>query len=64
MSANKKLNYYYIIAERCLELHGKKRPDLVELIPELEEVRHGTESLQTLEAERAVGPLVETEVTE
>ena len=33
----------------------------MELIPELEEVRSGTEALQVLEAERAVGPLVEAE---
>ena len=32
-----------------------RRPELVELIPELEEVRRGTEVLQALEAERAVG---------
>jgi hypothetical protein len=36
----------------------------VELIPELEEVRHGTEALQALEAERAVGPLVAAEAAE
>ena len=44
-----------------------RRPELVELIPELEEVRRGTEAieaLQALEAERAVGPLVETEAAE
>jgi serine/threonine protein kinase len=53
------------IAERCLELHRKKRPELVELIPELEEVRRGTEALlQALEAGRAVGPLVEAEASE
>ena len=44
------------IAERCIEMHRTKRPELVELISELEEVRHGTEALQALEAERAVGP--------
>jgi hypothetical protein len=38
-----------------------RRPELVELIPELEEVRCNTEALQALEAERAVGPLVEAE---
>jgi serine/threonine protein kinase len=54
----------YDIADRCLELNRKKRPDLVELIPELEEVRRGTETLQALEAERAVGPLVEAEAAE
>ena len=32
--------------------------------PELEEVRHTTETIQTLEEERSVGPLVETEVVE
>ena len=52
------------IAERCLEMHRKKRPELVELIPELEEVRRGTEALQALEAERAVGPWVEAEAAE
>ena len=52
------------IAERCLEMHRKKRPELVELIPELEEVRRGTEALQALEAERAVGPLVAAEAAE
>jgi hypothetical protein len=41
-----------------------RRPELVELIPELEEVRSGTEALQALEAERAVGPLVEAEAAE
>ena len=30
------------IAERCPEMHRKRRPELVELIPELEEVRRGT----------------------
>ena len=52
------------IAERCLELRRTRRPELVELIPELEEVRRGTEALQALGAERAVGPLVETEAAE
>ena len=33
------------IAERCLEARRKKRPELVELIPELEEMRRGTEAL-------------------
>ncbi len=46
------------------ELHRKKLPDLVELIPELEEVRRGTETLQALVAERTVGPLVEAEAAE
>ncbi len=41
-----------------------RRPELVELIPELEEVRRGTEALQELEAERAVRPLVEAEAAE
>jgi hypothetical protein len=36
----------------------------VELIPELEEVRRGTESLQTLESEPSVGLLVEDEAAE
>ncbi len=54
----------YDIADRCLELHRKKRPELVELIPELEEVRRGTEALQAQEAKRAVGPLVEAEAAE
>ena len=36
----------------------------MELIPELEEVRRGTEALQALEAERAVGPLVEAEAAQ
>jgi hypothetical protein len=50
----------FAIADRCLEhkLNRKKRPELVELIPELEEVRHGTEALQALEAERVVGPFM------
>jgi interleukin-1 receptor-associated kinase 4 len=52
------------IAERCLEARRTRRPELVELIPELEEVRRGTEALQALEAERAVGPLVEAEAAE
>ena len=30
------------IAERCLEARRTRRPELVELIPELEEVRRGT----------------------
>ena len=54
----------FAIADRCLEARRKKRPELVELIPELEEVRRGTEALQALEAERAVGPLVEAEAAE
>ena len=54
----------YDIADRCLELHRKKRPELVKLIPELEEVRRGTETLQALEAERAVRILVEAEAAE
>jgi hypothetical protein len=54
----------YAIADKCLELHRKKRPELVELIPELEEVRRGTEALQALEAERVVRPLVEAEAAE
>jgi interleukin-1 receptor-associated kinase 4 len=54
----------YDIADRCLELNRKKRPELVKLVPELEEVRRGTEALQALEAERAVGPLVEAEAAE
>jgi interleukin-1 receptor-associated kinase 4 len=33
------------IAERCLEARRTRRPELVELIPELEEVRRGTEAL-------------------
>ena len=41
-----------------------RRSELVELIPELEEVRRGTETLQDLEAERAVHPLVEAEAAE
>ncbi len=36
----------------------------MELIPELEEVRRGTEALQALEAVRAVGPLGEAEAAE
>ncbi len=36
----------------------------MELVPELEEVRHGTEALQALEAERVVGPLVGAEAAE
>jgi serine/threonine protein kinase len=54
----------YDIADRCLELNRKKRPELVKLVPELEEVRRGTEALQTLEAARAVGLLVEAEAAE
>jgi serine/threonine protein kinase len=54
----------YGIADRCLEARRKKRPELVELIPELEEVRRGTEALQALEAERAVGLLAEAEAAE
>jgi hypothetical protein len=52
------------IAERCLEARRTRRPELVELIPELEELRRGTEALQALDAERAVGPLVEAEAAE
>ena len=33
------------IADRCLGARRTRRPELVELIPELEEVRRGTESL-------------------
>ena len=35
----------FAIADRYLEARRKKRPELVELIPELEEVRRGTEAL-------------------
>jgi interleukin-1 receptor-associated kinase 4 len=35
----------YDIADRCLEARRKKRPELVELIPELEELRRGTHAL-------------------
>jgi interleukin-1 receptor-associated kinase 4 len=35
----------YGIADRCLEARRKKRPELVELIPELEELRRGTHAL-------------------
>jgi hypothetical protein len=41
-----------------------RRPELVELVPELEEVRRGTEALQPLEREQAVRPLVEAEAAE
>ena len=40
------------------------RPELMELIHGLEEVRRGTEVLQVLETERDVGPLVEAEAAE
>ena len=33
------------IADRCLEPRRTRRPTLVDLIPELEEVRHGAEAL-------------------
>ena len=39
-------------------------PDLVDLIPELEEVRHGTEALQALESDRTVRTSVEVETSE
>jgi serine/threonine protein kinase len=52
------------IADRCLEPRRHRRAELLDLIPELEEVRRGTEALQALEAERAVGPLVEAEAAE
>jgi hypothetical protein len=51
------------ITERCLS-RRTRRPELVDLIPELEEVRRGTEALPALEAERTVGPLVEAEAAE
>ena len=35
----------FAIADRCLESRRKKRPELLDLIPVLEEVRHGTEAL-------------------
>ena len=50
----------HIISERCLETCHT----LMKIIPELEEVRRGTEALQALEAERAVGPWVEAEAAE
>jgi len=34
-------------SQTFLEFRGKKRPELVELIPELEEVSRGTEALPT-----------------
>jgi hypothetical protein len=42
-------------------LNRKKRPERVELIPELEEVRHGTAAL---EAEKVGGPLVGADAAE
>jgi hypothetical protein len=51
------------ITQRCLA-RCTSRPELVELISELEEVRRVTEALQTLEAQRSVWPLVETEAVE
>ena len=54
----------YDITDRCLEFHRKKRPELVEFIPELVEVRHRTESLQALETEWVMGPWVEVEADE
>ena len=54
----------YDIADRCLKLNHKKHPELVHLIPELEEVRCGTETLQALEAQWSMGPLVEAEAVE
>ena len=35
----------YSIAERCLELRYTRRPEIVYIIPELEEVCRGTEAL-------------------
>jgi interleukin-1 receptor-associated kinase 4 len=61
---HERIGRLHSIAERCIEMHRKKRAELMELIPELEEVRRGTEALQALEAERAVGPLVEAEAAE
>ena len=40
-----------------------RRPELVDLIPELE-VGHGTQALQAIEAELGVGLLVEAEAAE
>ena len=54
----------HTIGERCLEACHTSHPELVELIPDPEEVRHGTESLQDLETERTVGLLVEAEAVE
>ncbi len=39
-------------------------PDLVDHIPDLEEVRHGTEALPTLESDRTVRTSVEVETSE
>ena len=50
----------HIISERCLETCHT----LMKIIPELEEVRRGTETLESLETEWTVGPLVETEAAE
>ena len=36
----------------------------MEIIPELEEVRRGTEALEALEAQRSVWPLLEAEAAE
>jgi serine/threonine protein kinase len=52
------------IAKRCQDARRTPRPELVQLILELEEMRRGTEALQALEAERAVGPVVEAEAAE
>jgi hypothetical protein len=45
-------------------LHRKKRPELVELIFDLEEVRRGTEALRAPEAKRPVRILVEAKAAE
>jgi hypothetical protein len=54
------------IAERCLGRVARAAPSGLwsSSLSSVEEVRRSTEALQALEAERAVGPLVEAEATE
>ena len=54
----------YDIADRCLETSNPKRPELVEFIPDLQEVRHVTETLQAIGTEWTVNILLETQAPE
>jgi hypothetical protein len=54
----------YDIADSSLALNRKKRPERVKLVPELEDVRHGTEALKALKSERDVGPLLKAQEAE
>jgi hypothetical protein len=46
------------------QVEPQETPRVCGALPELGEMRRGTEALQTLEAQRVMGPLVEAEAQE